>query len=57
MNDRELGNIQARLDAMEESLRELRGDVKKLLNFRGWVLGISAVVAALVSWLTGGSTK
>lgn len=58
-NERELGELSARITALEDDVREARADIKQLLEFtqqaRGsWktlmsVAGASAAVGALVS--------
>ena len=35
------------LEILHEEVREIRGDVKKLIEFRGWVLGAACIAGAV----------
>lgn len=41
------------LAALRADVREIRQDVKRLLAFRGYVLGVAAAVSAGVSIIAG----
>lgn len=47
--DRDFGRVEAQIEALQSDMSELKADMKKLLGFRAWLLGLAAAMSAIVS--------